>query len=38
MLRRPLFDPVDPDRLALNQVRSAASTQVTHLTYTVGNR
>jgi dihydrofolate reductase len=33
-----LFDRVDPDRLALNQVRTAASTQVTHLTYAVGKR
>ena len=33
-----LFDRVDPDRLALNQVRTAASTRVTHLTYTVGKR
>ncbi|MEV4314884.1 dihydrofolate reductase family protein [Actinocrispum sp. NPDC049592] len=31
-----LFDRVDPDRLALTQVRSTASTRVTHLTYTVG--
>jgi len=29
-----LFDRVDPDRLALKQVRTAASTRVTHLTYT----
>jgi hypothetical protein len=33
-----LFDHVDPDRPALNQVRTAASTRVTHLTYTVGKR
>src|SRR5256714_4134997 len=33
-----LFDRVDPDRLTLNQVRTAASTRVTHLTYTVGKR
>jgi dihydrofolate reductase len=33
-----LFDRVDPDRLALNQVRTAASTRVTHLTYTVSKR
>jgi dihydrofolate reductase len=33
-----LFDRVDPDRLALEQVRSVASTRVTHLTYTVGER
>ncbi len=33
-----LFDRVDPDRLALNQVRAAASTRVTHLTYSVGKR
>jgi dihydrofolate reductase len=33
-----LFDRVDPDRLALNQVRTAASTRVTHLTYSVGKR
>src|SRR5205085_11540758 len=30
-----LFDRVDPDRLALEQVRSDASSRVTHLTYTV---
>src|SRR6476620_5644224 len=28
-----LFDRVDPDRLALNQARTAASARVTHLTY-----
>src|SRR2546423_13055602 len=33
-----LFDRVDPDRLALNQVRTAASTRVTHLTYTAVKR
>ncbi len=33
-----LFDRVDPERVALNQVRTAASTRVTHLTYTVGKR
>jgi len=33
-----LFDRVDPDRLALNQVRSVSSTRVTHLTYTAGKR
>ena len=31
-----LFDRVDLDRL--NQVRTVASTRVTHLTYTVGKR
>jgi hypothetical protein len=29
---------MDPDRPALNQVRTAASTRVTLLTYTVGKR
>ena len=33
-----LFDRLDPDHLTLSQVRSAASTRVTHLTYTVGKR
>jgi dihydrofolate reductase len=33
-----LFDRVDPDRLALNQACTAASTRVTHLTYTAVNR
>jgi dihydrofolate reductase len=33
-----LFDRVDPDRLALKQVRTVASTRVTYLTYTVGKR
>jgi len=33
-----LFDRVDPDRLALNQARTAASTRVTHLTYTTVKR
>ena len=33
-----LFDRVDPDRLALEQVRSDASSRVTHLTYTVGKQ
>ena len=33
-----LFDRVDPDRLALNQTHTAASTRVTHLTYTLGKR
>jgi dihydrofolate reductase len=33
-----LFDRVDPDRVALNQVRAATSARVTHLTYTVGPR
>jgi len=33
-----LFDRVDPDRLALNQARSDASTRVTHLTYTTVKR
>jgi dihydrofolate reductase len=33
-----LFDRVDPDRLALDQVRSDASSRVTHLTYTVAKR
>ena len=33
-----LFDRVDPDRLALNQARTAASTRVTHLTYTAVKR
>jgi hypothetical protein len=29
---------VDPDRLALDQARTDASSRVTHLTYTVGKR
>ena len=33
-----LFDRVDPDRLALDQARTAASTRVTHLTYTAVKR
>ena len=33
-----LFDRVDPDRLALDQARTDASSRVTHLTYTVGKR
>jgi len=33
-----LFDRIDADRLALEQVRSDASSRVTHLTYTVGKR
>jgi dihydrofolate reductase len=33
-----LFDGVDPDRVALNQVRTTSSSRVTHLTYTVGMR
>jgi len=33
-----LFDRVDADRLVLKQVGAAASTRVTHLTYTVGKR
>jgi dihydrofolate reductase len=33
-----LFDRVDPDRIALNQARTAASTRVTHLTYTAAKR
>jgi dihydrofolate reductase len=33
-----LFDHVDADRLALEQVRSDASSRVAHLTYTVGKR
>ena len=33
-----LFDRLDPDHLTLSQVRSTASTRVTHLTYTVGKR
>jgi dihydrofolate reductase len=33
-----LFDRVDADRLALKQVRTAASTRVTHLTYAVSKR
>ena len=33
-----LFDRVDPDRLALNQARSDASSRVTHLTYTATKR
>jgi hypothetical protein len=33
-----LFGRVDPDRLALNQARTAASTRVTHLTYTAVKR
>ncbi|WP_236794515.1 dihydrofolate reductase family protein [Amycolatopsis sp. GM8] len=33
-----LFDHVDPDRIALEQVRADASSRVTHLTYTAGKR
>jgi dihydrofolate reductase len=33
-----LFDHVDPDRLALDQARSDASSRVTHLTYTAKQR
>jgi dihydrofolate reductase len=33
-----LFDRVDPDRLALDQVRAEASSRVTHLTYTAVKR
>src|SRR5260370_25219792 len=33
-----LFDRGHPGRRALNQLRTAASTRVTHLTYTVGKR
>jgi dihydrofolate reductase len=33
-----LFDRIDPARLALTQVGTAASTRVTHLTYSVGKR
>jgi len=33
-----LFDRVDPDRLVLDQAHADASSLVTHLTYTVGNR
>jgi dihydrofolate reductase len=33
-----LFDRVDPDRIALEQLRADASSRVTHLTYTVGKR
>jgi dihydrofolate reductase len=33
-----LFDHVAPDRLALTQVRSDASSRVTHLTYTTAKR
>ncbi|MFJ4628077.1 MULTISPECIES: dihydrofolate reductase family protein [unclassified Streptomyces] len=33
-----LFDHVDPDRLALTQARSDASSRVTHLTYTTAKR
>ena len=33
-----LFDRVDPAHLALDQVHTAASSRVTHLTYTVGKR
>jgi hypothetical protein len=33
-----LFDRVDPGRVALNQARTAASTRVTHLTYTAVKR
>ena len=33
-----LFDRVDPDRLALDQARSDASSRVTHLTYTAVKR
>jgi dihydrofolate reductase len=34
----PLFDHVDPDRLALDQTRTVASPRVTHLTYTAAKR
>jgi dihydrofolate reductase len=33
-----LFDRVDADHLALKQIRTVASSRVTHLTYTVGKR
>jgi dihydrofolate reductase len=33
-----LFDRVDPDRIALSQAHTAASTRVTHLTYAVRKR
>lgn len=33
-----LFEHLDPDRLALTQVRTTASTRVTHLTYAVRKR
>ncbi|WP_329556709.1 dihydrofolate reductase family protein [Streptomyces sp. NBC_00696] len=33
-----LFDHVDPDRIALTQTRSDASSRVTHLTYTTAKR
>jgi dihydrofolate reductase len=33
-----LFDRVDPDRLALDQARTHASSRVTHLTYTAVKR
>ena len=33
-----LFDRLDPDRLVLDQAHADASSRVTHLTYTVGNR
>jgi len=33
-----LFDRVDPGRLALEQVRTEASSRVTHLTYTAAKR
>lgn len=33
-----LFDRVDPDRIALEQVNANVSSRVTHLTYTVGKR
>lgn len=33
-----LFDHVDPDRIALEQTRTDASSRVTHLTYTVRKR
>ncbi len=33
-----LFERVDPDRLALDQARTNASSRVTHLTYTAGKR
>ena len=33
-----LFGHVDPDRLTLNQASTAASTRVTHLTYTAAKR
>ncbi|MEV6008670.1 dihydrofolate reductase family protein [Streptomyces sp. NPDC051976] len=33
-----LFDHLDPDGITLTQTRTAASSRVTHLTYTVGER